>query len=366
MYFILCLLFNLLYSSYALTYDQCIDHKFNQTNIDLYADSNIHTGRYDDCIISCDQRYYYKLVCYSEYSYHYDAWWAFQLMCSIGLLYYSLDSLRYMIRAESDSRPKLNPQFITIGSNIFISLIKIIWVACIFNGRDDSNIVGGLYLDIVIIKLVQCINLSEIFLLIIVWKTIIISTTNLKKIDNSVNNKNYIYTTTFISIIMFIIFPLSIIGKNIQIFNTISNISVIIIMIGLIIASITYSFKLTKILNNGVSDLKRKNAIINIKFVNNSLCTCGIVACIMTFLNVFRLFEYPIIKLWLWITCIHMIEFVSLTIIAYSTSHKARNHNSSSNSFSFSRISTFKSNKNNRINSASTVVSTNRTSSLIS
>ena len=371
MYLLLCLLFSLFYYSSALTYEQCLNHVFNQTNIDLFADSGIYAGRYDDCIISCDQRYYYKLVCYSEYGYHYDAWWALFMFGSILAFLYSSYCFICMIKAESDSKPKFNPQFITIGSNLFLSFIKIIWMICIFNGKDDNNVIGGIYVDIVIIKLVQSVLLSEIFMLILIWKTIVDTTTNLKKIDKAINDKNYYYNIVFISIIMLIIFPFSILGRNFQILNIVSNMFIVITIVCLIIASISYSFKLTKILNKGINDLKRKNAIINIKFVNNTLCLVGIIACIMTFINNFRLFESPFIKLWLWVSSIHMIEFVCLFTIAYSTSYKARHSDNSntshSNFYSFvsTRISTFKSNKNNRIISASTVVSTNQPNSIV-
>jgi hypothetical protein len=164
----------------------------------------------------------------------------------------------------------------------------------------------------------------------------------MKKIDKSTNNMNYYQTIGFISIIMFFIFPLSIFGKDIQILNTFSNIVVILVMGFLVITSIFYSFKLTKILNNGIDDIKRKNAITNIKFVNISLCVSGIYGIILPLINTFRLFEHPIIKLWIWVFGVHSIEFYVLFMIAYSTSYKAKNNiNSTSNNFSIFKYSKF-------------------------
>ena len=337
-----CFLFSLFYNSYALTYEQCKDHVFNRTNIDLYADSNIYTGRYYDCVISCDQRLEYKFSCYTELGFNYDLWWGLLFSGSVFLLAYSINSLKYMIRAEPDFKPKFNPQFITICSNIIVSILKIIWMACIFNGRDNSSVYGGVYLDIVLIKLNQSIIFSEMFGLILIWRTIVVSTTNMKKIDKSANKTNYLYAIGFISIMMFLVFPLSILGKQIPFLNLFSNIVVVLFIFGLMVSSLIYSFKLTKILNNGIDDIKRKNAITNIKFVNISLCVSGIYGIILPLINTFRLFEHPIIKLWIWVFGVHSIEFYVLFMIAYSTSYKAKNNiNSTSNNFSIFKYSKF-------------------------
>ena len=346
--FISCLLFSF-NTSYAFTYEQCKNHVFNRTNIDLYADSNIYTGRNYDCVISCDQRIEYNFLCYTELGFQYDLWWGLLFSGTIALFLYSLNSLRYMIRAEPDYKIKFNPQFITIGTNIFVSVLKIIWMICIFNGRDNSSVWGGVYLDIVIIKLNQSLIFSEMFGLILIWKTIVVSTTNLKKIDKSSDQKNYYYTIGFISTMMFLVFPLSILGRNIKILNLVSNAVVVMYIIGLMIAGLIYSFKLTKILNNGICDIKRKNAITNIKFVNIGLWINGFLSGIIFILNTFKLLESPFIRIWIWSFGIHFIELCVSFMIAHSTSHKARNNNKIS--ASSSKVSTIKSIINNSINS---------------
>jgi hypothetical protein len=349
-------LFTLFNHTFALTYEQCKGHVFNQTYIDYFGDDNIYAGRYDDCIISCDQRIYFKYFCYSELGFKYDIWWAFLFAFSIGLLFYSIHSLRHMIRAESDSKPKLNPQYIIIFTTICISVIKIIWMICTFNGKDPHSIIGGKYLDFLISKFCQCIIFSEIFLLILVWKTLVNTTQNMKKIDNIITKKNYIYTTLFICGLMLCVFPLAIVGVATPFYFTLSNVILCIYLLMLMIGGVLYSFQLTKILNAGIENAKRKNVIINIKLVNNTLCFVGLCIFILFALNTINLFKDPTILLWVYWFNLNFFEFIMYFLIAYNISYSAKLANNDGR-----RISTLFNNITNKL--TSTIPVSNNSSS---
>ena len=313
--------------SYALRYEDCLNHSLNRTNIDLFYDSNIFTGRYDDCIISCDQRIYFKYVCYSEIGFNYDLWWSLLMALSVGLFLYSIYSLKHMIQAESDRKIKFNPQFIIVSSTVIIAIFKIIWLACIFNGRDPYNVVGGIYLDLVAVKISQCVALAEIFLLILVWKTIVNTTSNMQKINNLITTKNYIYTSIFIAILMICVIPFSVLGSPMTLSYTMAGVMLCLYVLFLMIGGIIYGFKLTKILRSGIDDEKRKKAIINIRIVNNALCLSGLCLFTIFSLDVLGLFKTPVIRLWLYWFNGLFIEFIMYYLVTYSVSHKAKQHN---------------------------------------
>ena len=348
MLFILLFILAGINMSYALSYEQCIGHIVNTTYINLYADTNIFGGRYDNCDITCDQRLYYKYYCYSDLGSHYDVWWAILLLFAIGLFTYSVYSLYHMIKAESDSKPKINPQYINVYATIVISIIKFIWMICTFNGKDPNSIIGGKYMDFFAIKFSQCIIFSELFLLILVWKTIVNTTQNMKKIDNVITRKNYIYTTLFICGLMLCVFPLAMIGVDMPILYTISNVVLCVYLLILVIGSFIYSCQLNKILNSGIDDGKRKSAIQNIKIVNYGLCMAGILIFILFGLDTVNIFKNPIIRLWVYWFNLNLIEFVMYILIIYSVSYKAKIANGSHKRLG----SVFTNNKTVAINSA--------------
>jgi hypothetical protein len=96
------------------------------------------------------------------------------------------------------------------------------------------------------------------------------------------------------------------------------------------IGGVIYSFQLTKILNAGISDDKRKNAIISIRIVNNSLCISGFCLFTIFTLDVLGIFKTPIVRLWLYWFNGLFIEFIMYYLVTHSVSYKAKaanNHN---------------------------------------
>ena len=287
------------------------------------SESILMGGRYTVCTVTCEQSKELGYVCYSDITYSYDVWWWFTIVGFFTGLIWSFYCLYAMVMTET--KVKVNPQFITIMVNIFVQVIRCIWLLCIFQGRVPGDIIGGIVFESIIIKLGQCLMFTEFFTIILVWKNLVDSSTSMKKLSKEDERRSYYQALLFSLILILAVFPLAILGSVLSpIFGTISNFILLIFVICLLIGGIMYSYKIRKLLANGMKDSKKKDAIRSIMLVVHTFTFLGSLCFVVVILNTFGLLSAPQLKVWVWWFVIHTCEIVLLNLLAYSVSQKAR------------------------------------------
>ena len=229
-----------------------------------------------------------------------------------------------MINVEPDKKVKKNSQFITIIMNTIVSIVWLCWFALTKNGRYPDVMLGEGMLDILIATFGQILSLATFFTIILVWMSIVNSTQTLTKITSETDKRNNQIIISFIILLILILFPMGIIGQlYIPIIKTIYIFSFALIILCLTISGIIYARKLTNILNKTILDVKKRNAIINIKFVISIVCCLSILILIAQGSKMVIL-RGPVQNLWVY-TFISQLCMIILTfLIAYSVSQRAR------------------------------------------
>ena len=281
-------------------------------------------GRYTECSLSCEESYSTGYLCYSDIPVSYDIWWSFTFFGFVTGFIWSSYCLFVMMKTDKMTI-RLTPQYITIIVNMIVQVLRIIWLLCIINGRTPDDIFGGIVLENTLVKLGQCLMFTEFFTIILVWKGIVDRTTTMKIISKKDEYRSYRNTIMFSVILVFAVFPLSVMGYLINtIFYTISNLILMAFVTGLIIGGIIYSSRITKALENGLQKGNRKDVVRNIRFIIRIFTFLGSLCFILTIFNSVSLLNSLNLKVWVWWFSIHTNEIIFLNLLAYSVSQKAR------------------------------------------
>lgn len=293
-------------------------------NSTIIEDPNLlKGGRYTECNIECEQSKTLGYVCYEDISFSYDLWWIITFIGFMTGLFWSFFCLYAMIKTET--KLKINPQFITIIVNIFVQLLRSIWLLCIVNGRSPMDMFGGIILESTLVKLGQCLMFTEFFTIILVWKGLVDSSSTMKKLSKKDDNRNYRNAIIFSLILLVAVFPLSLVGNTIiPILATISNFILLIFVIGLLVGGLLYSNKIKSLLSGNMKDSKKKNAIRSIMIVTRTFTILGFICFVIVILNTFGFLSEPLLKVWVWWFGIHTSEIILLNLLAFSVSQKAR------------------------------------------
>ncbi len=327
-------------SAFDLNY-QCIDSITNHTsNYDtkpyIYNQFDLIKGsRYSDCIMTCEQRYKFGYICYSDVGLNYDIWYWFTFLSFFAGFIWSIYCTAIIIKSDfindHDHDKKtfcyfnVNPQSITICVNNIVFLLRLVWLSLIYNGRSPDAIIGGVIVETFLIKLGQILIFTEFFGIILIWRNIVYYSISLKKIDKKDDFINYRKSIFFASALIFIIFPCSIIGDYIlPPLAWVANIVLAILSIILIYNGVINAFSIIKLIKFGITDQSKKNAIRSVQIVNYIFCFTAIICNCMIIINYIGLIHNPLLIVWLWWFIIHTSEVIILCCLAYSVSHKAR------------------------------------------
>ena len=309
----------------ATSYDDCLKYNFIEPN----ASTIIKGARGADCIISCQDRLNHNFFCYSDVGFYYDIWYWIIMLGYIFIFCASIYSL-YIMHSK-DKHFNTKPNMLTNYFNITVSIIRIIWLALLYNNRTPDAYPNIIVWDMVLEKLGSSIILIEILCIILVWKNIISNTNNLQQYNNNTNDKLQFILKIIYIIITITIIPLAIIGAIYNpIYFYICNGFLGIIAIFLFSSSIIYSSILKKILLNNTNPTKKK-LIANIQLVNNILASCGFWCIIITICAILKIFINPFLKLFVEWFSIYFSEIIILSSIIYSVSYKYMNKHISQN-----------------------------------
>jgi hypothetical protein len=209
-FFLLILQF-LFYSSQAISYQEC-EEKGLFNIIDNSESSNITGARGAECNITCSQRFLYDFMCYSDVGIYYDLWyWLFYILY-IGSFIWSI-YCSYIIFKVDNFKLKLSSQNFTILGTILTLLIRIIWLAGIYNGRTPDVFNGFVIFDAILVRSVQTLQLVLFMGIVMVWRNIINSTKYLKQIDKNQNQKLVKCVSIVYVAFAILILPISIIAN---------------------------------------------------------------------------------------------------------------------------------------------------------
>ena len=101
-------------------------------------------GRGQPCILPNYERIQTGIICYSDVGIQYDIWWwiitSLFIINTIWAIY-----LAVQMYLTKDNVNKLRQT--TIGINILVMIVRLVWLGCIYNGRTPDSIVGGYLVD---------------------------------------------------------------------------------------------------------------------------------------------------------------------------------------------------------------------------
>jgi hypothetical protein len=314
----------LFYNTYAVSYQECVDNGLLNNAISADSSLDIIGARGAQCNISCAQRFFYEFICYSDVGVYYDIWFWGSCFAYFSVLLWSIYCL-YMILRIDAFKIKIGPQLMTICGVIFTGLIRLIWLAGMYNGRTPDVFDGFVIFDVILAKSIQTLQLVLFMGIVLVWKNIVDSTKHLKQIDKNQNSNILKYIAIIYTVVAVLLLPISVIANlYIPRLNMIVGAVIGIYVLLLIIASIKYSFGIRNILKNS-SDSKKLNLIRSIQKTNLIFSCVGFIYIIVIICIYMRLLVDPVYKVFLNWGIISICENINLVLFSSSVSFKARN-----------------------------------------
>ena len=307
----------------------CVDDVENKNNTSLVSISElIGGGRDGECQMSCVNRLEFGYICYSDVGFTYDVWYLIMWLGYLIAFCYTIYSTFLLTKVQQFT---LNVQYTTILLNLFTIMTRIIWLICIYDGRMPDVILGGVITETILIKVGQTIMLSEFFGIIQVWKTLIESSTKMRKIDKKAQRRNKMMNAFFALFLIAIVGPLSILGIWIIELNTIVNIVLLLFILGLVFGGVKYMIMIRELLGHSSNNETQNGVLKTIIHVVQIFCLCGVIALLTVVANTLKLTYEPFIRVWAWWFPVHICEVFVLTILPYSISTKARQERNKKN-----------------------------------
>jgi hypothetical protein len=286
----------------------CINDPSNITEV-LIENAN-------GCYLNCTDLIKYSYVCYSDIGIYYSLWIWISIISLVCLSIWT--SYCFYIILKSNNNKNIFKWILFF--NLLAINIRLIWISFRTNGHNPHDMVGDLITNTILKNIPQSVLLSEFCAIIIVWKSIIHSTIELRVLTDAENNKNYMYVITFCLLLFVSTFSFSIIGISYPIFIHVSNSLSGVVILGLIVGSIRYSFKIREIIRSLIST--DNTTIKNIKFMNDLSCTLAILIVSSLVINLFGVLNISIIKFFFFLVPIYGSEIAFMYVVSYTVSYE--------------------------------------------
>ena len=288
--------------------DACINDPTNITEVMISYANN--------CYLNCTDLIKYSYVCYNDIGISYSVWIWISVIVLISLSIWTSYCFYIILRSTNNK----NIFKWIIFFNLIAINIRLIWYLFKINGYTPYDMIGDSNTNTILKNIPQSILLSEFCAIIIVWKSIISSTIDLRVISDSDTNKNYRNIIVFCICLCVSTLCLSLLGINYPILIHISNSLWGIVILGLIIGSIKYSFKIREIIKSFTSSDNR--AIINIKIVNDLSCFLALIIISTLIINLTGLLNTSLLKFFCFLIPIYCSEIVFMYVVSYTVSYE--------------------------------------------
>ena len=310
LFLIILLLFFL--SLFFIFANACINDPTNLTEV--------QTSHSNNCFLNCSDINTLSVFCYSDIGISYSIWiWSY-ITASIFLFFWTIYCIYIIIQTKLHK----NTFYFIIFANLITICMRLIWFIFRINGNSPHEIFSNYITDTIFLKIPQSFLFSELCGIIIVWKSIINSTTNYIIMTDHDYYKQYKFLIFFCIINAIIMICSNILALYIPIFMHISNSYAGIVILFLIIGSFRYSLSLRKILASFIS--ANSITIRNIKFINDFCCALAIISICSIIVNTIGLLDNSILKFIGLVIPIHTCELFLMFNITNAVSYESR-HN---------------------------------------
>ena len=290
----------------------CINDPTNITEVNLSYANN--------CYLNCTDLVKYSYICYSDVGISYSIWVWVSLIALICLSIWTSYCFYIIICSKNNK----NIFKLIVFFNLMAINIRLIWFVFRINGNNPHDMIGDFTTNTILKNLPQSILISEFCAIIIVWKSIISSTIDLRVVSDSETNKNYlniilfcffVFSSTLILYLFGIYYPIMI-----HVSNSLAGLYILVLIIG----SIRYSFQLTGIIKSLTSSDNGSDnrSVKNIKFINNLSCFLAMVIISVLIINLFSIFNTGILKLFCFLIPIYGSEIVFMYVVSYTVSYE--------------------------------------------